>query len=335
VFVRQLAQRVRTADLKEFCEQAGAVRDAKLVYDKISGRSKGVAYVEFYEEASVQKAIGLTGQKLAGIPVIIELTETEKNRIAEEAAEAARLEKVMAAREGLGAKPAERSPTKVFVGGLHPSIGERELRRVLEPFGDLLSISIPKDNAGQSKGFAYVEFRAEGDAQTAVAQMNGFALVGKPIRVGIVKDESSKLPTESLSGAFSSLDDSETVGLSLNQRARAELMQKLSRDPALASRPAGPTPTILLTHMYDPEEETEAHWEAAIADEVREECSRYGRVLHLSVVKNKAGEVYVKFADAAGAQTAISALDGRWFGGRQIKATYVRPEDYHRLFPSA
>jgi RNA-binding protein 39 len=87
--------------------------------------------------------------------------------------------------------------------------------------------------------------------------------------------------------------------------------------------------------MYDPEEETEAHWEAAIADEVREECSRYGRVLHLSVVKNKAGEVYVKFADAAGAQTAISALDGRWFGGRQIKATYVRPEDYHRLFPSA
>jgi RNA-binding protein 39 len=39
-----------------------------------------VGYVEFYDEESVPKALALTGQKLLGIPVIVQLTEAEKNR---------------------------------------------------------------------------------------------------------------------------------------------------------------------------------------------------------------------------------------------------------------
>lgn len=47
--------------------------------DKRTQRSKGVAYVEFYLEESVPKAIGMTGQKLMGIPIIVSASESEKN----------------------------------------------------------------------------------------------------------------------------------------------------------------------------------------------------------------------------------------------------------------
>lgn len=38
--------------------------------------------MEFHEEESVQKALAMTGQKLLGIPVMVQLTEAEKNRLA-------------------------------------------------------------------------------------------------------------------------------------------------------------------------------------------------------------------------------------------------------------
>lgn len=39
--------------------------------------------MEFYETDSISKAISQTNQRLMGVPVIVEQTEAEKNRIAE------------------------------------------------------------------------------------------------------------------------------------------------------------------------------------------------------------------------------------------------------------
>jgi RNA-binding protein 39 len=41
VFVQQLAGRLRTRELIEFFNKAGPVRDAQIVKDRVSGRSKG------------------------------------------------------------------------------------------------------------------------------------------------------------------------------------------------------------------------------------------------------------------------------------------------------
>jgi RNA-binding protein 39 len=41
IFITQLSQRVRREDLIEFFGQAGKVKDAKVVEDKRTGRSKG------------------------------------------------------------------------------------------------------------------------------------------------------------------------------------------------------------------------------------------------------------------------------------------------------
>lgn len=44
-----------------------------------------VGYVEFYEEESVQNALAMSGQKLLGIPVLVQMSEAEKNRYAMQA----------------------------------------------------------------------------------------------------------------------------------------------------------------------------------------------------------------------------------------------------------
>jgi RNA-binding protein 39 len=41
VFVQQLAGRLRTKELIKFFEQAGPVREAEIVKDRVTGRSKG------------------------------------------------------------------------------------------------------------------------------------------------------------------------------------------------------------------------------------------------------------------------------------------------------
>ena len=39
-----------------------------------------VGYVEFRNPGSVSEAISMTGQRLLGIPIIVQITEAEKNR---------------------------------------------------------------------------------------------------------------------------------------------------------------------------------------------------------------------------------------------------------------
>ncbi|KAK3366213.1 hypothetical protein B0T24DRAFT_670314 [Lasiosphaeria ovina] len=52
------------------------VAEAQIVKDRVSNRSKEVGYVDFKSEESVVAALQLTGQKLPGIPVIVQMTET-------------------------------------------------------------------------------------------------------------------------------------------------------------------------------------------------------------------------------------------------------------------
>ena len=335
VFVRQLAQRARSPDLEVFFEKAGKVRAVKLVHDRISGRSKGVAYVEFHEEESVVRATDLTGQKLLGIPVIVEITETEKNRIAEEAAEAARLAKAQIA-VGL---------VRLYVAGLHASLTDDDVRRVFEPFGDLEFVAVAKESDGRSKECAYLQFKRIGDAKMALEQMNGFMLAGKPIRVSAITDSAGGFTMAAPAPVRTSSNlDEDAPGLSMSAKTRSELMLKLVRDTSLLKNVPGlssaalasrPSPCILLVHMYDPATETEPHWDHAIADDVREECQAFGSILHMSVQKNSEGEVYVKFDAVRAGEAAVEALNSRWFGGRQIQALFVRVEDYQAKFPNA
>merc|ERR1711936_1334956 len=81
IFIMQLSQRVRSRDVEEFFSSVGKIRDVRLIVCNKTRRFKGIAYVEFKDSDSVALALGLNGQKLCGVPVIVQPSQAEKNRV--------------------------------------------------------------------------------------------------------------------------------------------------------------------------------------------------------------------------------------------------------------
>lgn len=107
-----------------------------------------MGYVEFKQEASVPPAIQLTGQRLLGIPVIAQLTEAEKNRLARTSVP----ESVPVATS------APQAPFhRLYVGNVHFSITESDLANVFEPFGELEFVQLQKEDVGRSRGYGFVQ----------------------------------------------------------------------------------------------------------------------------------------------------------------------------------
>uniref|UniRef100_H0XBY4 RNA binding motif protein 23 n=1 Tax=Otolemur garnettii TaxID=30611 RepID=H0XBY4_OTOGA len=174
VFCMQLAARIRPRDLEDFFSAVGKVRDVRIISDRNSRRSKGIAYVEFCEIQSVPLAIGLTGQQLLGVPIIVQASQAEKNRLA---AMANNLQK------------GSSGPMHLFVGSLHFNITEDMLRGIFEPFGKIDNIVLMKDSdTGRSKGYGFITFSDSECARRALEQLNGFELAGRPMKVGQVTE---------------------------------------------------------------------------------------------------------------------------------------------------
>ena len=50
LLIMQIARDTRPRDLEEFFSSVGAVRDVRIITDSRTGRSKGICYVEFWDE---------------------------------------------------------------------------------------------------------------------------------------------------------------------------------------------------------------------------------------------------------------------------------------------
>nr|XP_018903439.1 PREDICTED: RNA-binding protein 39 [Bemisia tabaci] len=350
VFCMQLSQRIRAKDLEEFFSSVGKVRDVRLITCNKTRRFKGIAYIEFKDPESVPLAMGLTGQKLLGIPIIVQPTQAEKNR-------AGNTMPNLIPRSHPG-------PMRLYVGSLHFNITEDMLKGIFEPFGKIDSIMLMTDpETGRSKGYGFITFHNAEDAKKALEQLNGFELAGRPMKVGNVTERND------LQMGPSVLDNDELdrAGIDLGATGRLQLMYKLAEGTGMQIPPAAanalqlannaivgmmattPTPAaaatavtnppiatqcFLLANMFDPSSETNPNWDQEIRDDVIEECNKHGGVLHVFVDKaSPQGNVYVKCPTINTAVAAVNSLHGRWFAGRVITAAYVPVLNYNSLFP--
>ncbi|XP_039971530.1 RNA-binding protein 39-like isoform X4 [Xiphias gladius] len=225
VFCMQLAARIRPRDLEEFFSAVGNVRDVRMISDRNSRRSKGIAYIEFVEANSVPLAIGLTGQRLLGVPIIVQASQAEKNRAA---AAANNLQK------------GTSGPMRLYVGSLHFNITEEMLRGIFEPFGRIESIQLMMDSeTGRSKGYGFITFADAECAKKALEQLNGFELAGRPMKVGHVTERTDA----STASSFLDSDELERTGVDLGTTGRLQLMARLAEGRAelSSSRPLSET----------------------------------------------------------------------------------------------
>jgi cold-inducible RNA-binding protein len=72
----------------------------------------------------------------------------------------------------------------IFVGNLAFSTTEDELRSMFESYGRVDRVSLMTDrDTGRSRGFAFVEMADEGEAEKAIAALNGSNVGGRTLNV--------------------------------------------------------------------------------------------------------------------------------------------------------
>jgi RNA-binding protein 39 len=298
--------------------QAGEVMDIRLITDRHTKRSKGLAYVEYAKQEQVFLSLALSGQIMMGQPVMVKPAEAEKN-LAWEAQQAAKqnaadVTAVLGVATGDAGMSADL-PMKLQVTGFKAGLGEAELRQIFEPFGVVDAVSLVRDAAGQPVGIGYVVFRSAVNAQTAMQHWDGNTLLDTVLQVSIAPLAPAEGGPTTTVGEL----DEDEDNFKLNSQARAALMNRLAGSAGLAppaaaagavpgvvpggfpAAPAGmdpnllaeqgklgpqspiPTPCLLLKGMFGPSQQTDPNWLQEVNDDVREECGKFGQLLHLHV----------------------------------------------------
>jgi len=73
---------------------------------------------------------------------------------------------------------------KVFVGNLPFSLNQDELVKLVAPYGKTEEVTILTNKfSGRSRGFGFVTFENDADADKAIAELNNKDIDGRPLKV--------------------------------------------------------------------------------------------------------------------------------------------------------
>lgn len=77
---------------------------------------------------------------------------------------------------------------KLYIGNLPYTTTEDDLRNLFAQAGTVVTVELIKDrDTGNSKGFAFVEMSTQEEAEKAIAQLNGYSLNRRQIKVNIAR----------------------------------------------------------------------------------------------------------------------------------------------------
>ena len=72
---------------------------------------------------------------------------------------------------------------KLYLGNLNKSMTDAQLNEIMLPYGTPQSAQIATDRgSGASKGFGFVEFATDAEAQAAIAGLDGTEVHGQTIK---------------------------------------------------------------------------------------------------------------------------------------------------------
>jgi len=142
-----------TKEIEDYFSQFGPVSKVNLKTDKMTGRSRGFAFVTFDDKEAVIKCLQEKSHRLN--------------------------DRKIEPKQAQGPEPL----LKVFVGGMSPNTTEEDIKSHFEQFGTITDIHIAKDKQTQKpRGFAFITFEEEEHADNA-SEDNRHELCGKRVDV--------------------------------------------------------------------------------------------------------------------------------------------------------
>ncbi|KAJ4760742.1 Polyadenylate-binding protein RBP45 [Rhynchospora pubera] len=182
IFVGDLGAEVTDSILEEtFKAHYQSVKGAKVVMDKLTGRSKGYGFVKFEDPTEQQRAM----TEMNG-----EYCSTRQMRIGPAANKKAFSSQQYSNNGYQGTQESDNDPnnTTIFVGGIDgSSVTEESLRQVFGPYGEIVYVKIPV-----GKRCAFVQFSSRPSAEAALSALNGTTVAGQSIRLSWGRSPSNK-----------------------------------------------------------------------------------------------------------------------------------------------
>lgn len=84
---------------------------------------------------------------------------------------------------------------KLFLGSLAWSATDESVRELFERFGEVTEVTVVRDgDTGRSRGFGFVTFADDSAAETAMAEMDGAEIDGRPVRIAEAHERGSAGP---------------------------------------------------------------------------------------------------------------------------------------------
>ncbi|OQR99604.1 hypothetical protein THRCLA_21810 [Thraustotheca clavata] len=256
-------------------------------------------------------------------------------------------------------KKAAPQNTSVYIMGLTTYIACKQLENVCSRLGRVKRIKFYKDDRGGLKGDALVTFATNAAMEAAVAKLNNFEI--KPgVRITAKVAEFSKKQEEPAAAA-PPLQEAPAEGIDAVTAFLNDIQNLHPQVHAAASEPAPPVPppvappvqetttseaipeaetdtavletpsrSILLYNIIDCEPTT-AEDCLDLEEDLQMECSNYGKVLRVQILLERK-VVIVEYESLPSAIKCLEVMNGRWFGGTQIRATFdpsapEEPED--------
>lgn len=204
VFVGDVAPNVTEAQLFElFISRYASTLNAKIVFDQMTGVSKGYGFVKFGQESEQQRSLlEMQGVFLNGRAIRVSTTSKNRPKFQQvqpplqqqqhqqhafaKHSHAPQFNAVQPQSQFI--YPVQQQPTltqytdpnntTVFIGGLSSLVTEDELRAFFQPFGSIVYVKIPV-----GKGCGFVQYVDRLSAETAIAKMQGFPIGNSRIRL--------------------------------------------------------------------------------------------------------------------------------------------------------
>lgn len=157
ILVQNLPEKQDESTLRHYFNSCGIVKSLKLLENRTS------AVVEFDDDQAAHYALSRDGQQFEGSAISVVLD----------------------------------TGTTVFVTNYSPETGETEIRNLLSPYGDIISIRMPSLQGNKKRRFCYVQYKLPSEAQDAVNDLDGKQIDGLPLTCKIsnpaIKKERAEL----------------------------------------------------------------------------------------------------------------------------------------------
>lgn len=183
VFVGNLPFTVDSAQLAGLFEQAGSVEMVEVVYDRMTGRSRGFGFVTMSSAEEVSAAVEqFNGYTFQGRPLRVNSgPPPPRDEFAP---------RTPRAMGGGGGGGNFDSGNKLYVGNLSWGVDNSTLENLFSEQGTVLDAKVIYDrDSGRSRGFGFVTYGSADEVNNAISNLDGVDLDGRQIRVTVAESK--------------------------------------------------------------------------------------------------------------------------------------------------